>query len=1592
MDWVWRPPSAIRSVAWPRVEAAPVVEANPELPLRSSPERIAFMPVDAGDQVRLVGSDLQVGFASGTRELYPDTITWQHAPAPAIVRIPTWSSARFLAIRAARPQDLGLEVAARAHDPLRAHRLDGAVYAWLTGDGPKPEAENAQDRRSLLALEGLHRLVGAALGKSARPSTDLELGTRLLHSLWLERILMDRPLPAPFFVLQPALVVGGQALEARAESGSEDPDWRALEATETLSVPTQHADVVSLWLRARALGQTRVQVWAGNRLVHDAILRIPGRSESASRWTPARVLRVVPFGHAEVRVRVIEGSVRARAEVRRAEHGLLEPSAGHRPTALAERPLAGAGPDWLRELSELRVEGGQEAWHRLERRLTIGMASEVDKARAPGTEAVGTEAWAVILYTILPALGQRASLGPWLARFWDATSYLPEANRTALRISLLERLQNTLPDPLGLEHRAAMFDRRGGSAKRSKDARLLDALMESVLGAPDGQRSNAMAHLEALAASHADDARLVELSRIAWSRAAPWTALEAPGAAERTILSRPFDANQPSGMCENQGPHGLRWWIVPSVPTDIDVQALGGTHTSLRLLPLDAESLVGAEVQIGDQTVRVQPVLGEASRVGVRPGVHRIQHRGGAKVIARIPRLGVSRCEDMLEMERWLSLAGELVFPIPGGPSATVASLIVDPKSIGPAGAVLEVSVGGESTVAWVRTPASGDVEVPVPAGATELRVRADRALLVRARVRMHPQAVRRLVPPPVPRFPPGGDHLAELARLTAALRESSNPVERDALRSQRAEALHSLGYPELAGVEWQRGQQPEAAGQRSVPGALFLPDQPQDVVPLGVAARAPLLPLSKPELVVRALADVRLGRTERALAALLEARAAEGNDLAALLTAQLAAEQGNASTASVILERLAHATASGALFEAAAQQYDVLAVQTQKLDYTRQAFLMAKLAARHGVGMNALLSRYQPAVEWNTPSLSTLGAFTVNVDTTGAREDELSIGSRVRRALTLAPAEARFIGTESVFNVRRWRGQALRVTSLCFNREGPLEGCRAELRLDGEPLDCPVEPATSTPTLDAHVAIPRACAVPLTDRARELTVRLPVGQRRMGWALLENVVVDADVTRHVPVLWQQNYASLETDAPIRLQLTGPSVLRVDARATGSHPGRLLLVDQLLEGRGAEPGPLEHGPRPELGFLPGGLAASASDPDRLVSAPQRLEYVLTSAGLHEIALIATAGTLLVRPEVAQIVLPPEPELELPAAPEPVVSTSDALSETWRLTAVETRAAPPPLSLSAELGLSDRDLAESDEDAGDRHAQPAVVARKALFDEQLWLEAAAFGRFRDGAPSLGVDLAAVASAEGRRPGAFVNARVVGQPELSALGASASVGVRHRIPVGERMNLLPEISATWRRTEPSVSAREDVDGDVYSGYAALRPLTYDIEAVLSHRPFTDLLSRPGIGMRLTQDLRGVDRVEARIDLDFLPGSGLAPWFNLGLIASHRPESPIREHPFTRWQIAPGATLWHWLGEGSRLRTDLNLSIFVDTPNPAGSQAGLFASLVFAYDFLLGGGLTDFRTTARPFRDRLQEGGPLASPGAPANDTYWVEAALP
>lgn len=1598
MDWRWARASALHGISWPGSDARPAEELGAGPVVHLTPDRVALVPVDAGDQVRVSGQQLQVGLASGTADSYPDVITWQALPTPPVVRIPLWSSARFLALRVASPEDVRVEVTARVFDALAAHRLDARVHAWLSGDVTEPpSARVSQHRRSALTMQALSQLWELALAGEAptarRASRDAR---RLLHGFWLERRLKQDPLPAPFFVGQPTSPSGGRPvapeLDAALQPGTE---WRLLRSGETLTLPSVGADVVSVQLRARAMGQTRVQIWNGELLAHDSLFQIPRRAESPDRFTPARVLRVTPKAQGTLRVVVVEGSARVHVEARRAEHGLLEQSATYRPSAAwrAAR-LPPDAPAWLSELAAFQIEGRRATLERLERRL--GSAQLASAGTAPGGSDAQGAVTALLLYAALPSLVDRPSLVGELGRFWSLTAFLPPQRRTALRLSLVEQLQDVLPKPLHVETCPAAFDERREPASASGvEAQLLRASLETVLGTRDGQRPEPMMALEELAARSAGDSRSVELTRNAWSRGAPWAALGAPGASVRMLHRRPFDANDASGLCQNRGSRGQRWWIVPRTPTELEIQDLGGTHSALHLVALDPLALVGAEVQIDEELIRVQPGLGATSLVALRPGAHRIIQRSGGTLLARVPRLGVSPCEELLEMERWFALEQELVFQLPGSAGRSVASVIVDPTSLPEAGAALEVDVGGRRTLAWLRSPASGDVEVEVPAGATELRVRSELPLLVRARARMHPRAPRADAALDLRPDPPDVELLAELARLSAALSSSAPGGERHELRSQRAEALHALGYPELAEVDWARAARAGTARRKSASGALFLPEYPESVVPLGLPARAPLLPVADRELVLRALELERLGRAERALELLLGAGAAQASDISGLLTAELASDAGDAATAAPILERLAHAHENGALFEAAAREYDRLAAQAFNVEHARRAFLLAKLAARHGGHAEALLGRYDQSVAWRAPSLSTLGNSSVRVESPSLGAALPSRNSELRRALLVAPAGAWLLGAETSFSVRRWRGEALVVRSVCFNREGPEEGCQTEWFLDGEVVSCPAA------DVDTDIATPRDCTIQLGYHARELVARLPAGTPKLGWALFERFTAEdgGEAPRRTPLIWQESYAALGSDAPIRLHVSGPSALRVEARVLGPAAATLQLSARPL---GEQRSPLSHPLVTQLLEVPAtpdvATLGNALEESPKVSRPTRLEHVIVSPGLHEIMLAASAGTLLVRPEVADITSLPRAAGASAAALQPAVapgaslSMTDASTPAFGVTAVDEMLTTGLLSLSAELTLRDRDLAEADDDAGDRHAETALVSRKALFDDRLWLSLAGFHRARSGAGSVGAQLTASSSPEGPWPGLFGSARVVSQPALEARGFLASIGARHRIPLSPRMNLLPALSWTWRATEPAASARADVDGDVYSAYAARRPYSLDMEAVVAHRPFTDLLGRYGLSARVNQDLRGFDRIELESELDLLPGAGLAPWLSLGLSASHRAASVLREHAFTRLQVAPRAMLWHWLGAGQRLRTELDLSMFVDVPNPSGRRAGVFASLLLGYDFWLGDGLGDFRASARFYRARLEENGPPRAPGSSANDTYWLEAPSP
>src|SRR5688572_6183012 len=144
-------------VAWVALGDARVVswgEGGKVTPLRSvdlqsavelSPGELLLVPVDPGDVLRGVGA-LALGLGSGSEDM-PDAITWWPAGSGQI-RVPSWSSARFLAVRVTSRASSRVElyVARAVSDPFMWYRLDEAISSWLFDGRPlavAPPSEGA---------------------------------------------------------------------------------------------------------------------------------------------------------------------------------------------------------------------------------------------------------------------------------------------------------------------------------------------------------------------------------------------------------------------------------------------------------------------------------------------------------------------------------------------------------------------------------------------------------------------------------------------------------------------------------------------------------------------------------------------------------------------------------------------------------------------------------------------------------------------------------------------------------------------------------------------------------------------------------------------------------------------------------------------------------------------------------------------------------------------------------------------------------------------------------------------------------------------------------------------------------------------------------------------------------------------------------------------------------------------------------------------------------------------------------------------------------------------------------------------------------
>ncbi|HTN82234.1 MAG TPA: hypothetical protein VL242_01045, partial [Sorangium sp.] len=326
-----------------------------------------------------------------------------------------------------------------------------------------------------------------------------------------------------------------------------------------------------------------------------------------------------------------------------------------------------------------------------------------------------------------------------------------------------------------------------------------------------------------------------------------------------------------------------------------------------------------------------------------------------------------------------------------------------------------------------------------------------------------------------------------------------------------------------------------------------------------------------------------------------------------------------------------------------------------------------------------------------------------------------------------------------------------------------------------------------------------------------------------------------------------------------------------------------------------------------------------------------------------------------------------------------------------------RPAPPvgedpdagPLSIGAYARLVDSELTEEDLRLPLRFLELGVDVHRELIERRAWISAAGFGRLRDGPESFGAEARFDLSSSGWVPGAALSGRVVFQPGAGdAVGGRASASAFWSIPLGGELTLSPWASFTLLAVDESLRGVPGADKDIFTPYADEHRTQASLGARLRHRPFVDALVTAGTSLRLSPVPSTLDRLDATLDLDLIPGRGLWPWIQLGWLASYRPVNETRDEAFLRDAFTAGLTFWSWLSRGHRVSLGAEGTFLFDIPSPAETSPRLSALLFARYDYTAGRGLRDFPPHATPFRDRQEEGSGVIERERPAVEPSWED----
>ncbi|XYH96331.1 hypothetical protein ACMHYB_52570 [Sorangium sp. So ce1128] len=998
------------------------------------------------------------------------------------------------------------------------------------------------------------------------------------------------------------------------------------------------------------------------------------------------------------------------------------------------------------------------------------------------------------------------------------------------------------------------------------------------------------------------------------------------------------------------------------------------------------------------------------------------------------------------------------------------------------------MSAGAAVHEAWVSAGATGSIEIPVPAGARELRVETAAPALLRAAVRLHP------APPAAPRVvtparPPSGapvdGTLDQIRGATRALRAAPAPA-RAALHAQRAAALDALGFPALAALDsaadedpWDAGQLPGASSAGAPRSTVFsLPPGSPPAVPLGLPARVPPLPLPADPAPLAAARAARIAGDPRRGVALLAGPAGDSAGADALLLGLLAERSGDARIAADAFTRIGLAHRSAAALARAANLATDVAASAEKPDrlLTLRALALAELAvqaaAREAAGGDqgaapaapasspnpapssaspsgssgstppgatlsgstpagaalsgstpagaalsgstpagaapplqlppAALARLAPVTGWDVPPRADATAGSATLEIRARADRDLPLRVRVRRALVDAPEAALLItdGARAEFRLDRAAPGAVVLDGTCRALDREETPCAFSVALDGAPVACS---AAAAPMTDR-------CVVQVPRGSHRVEVRPPADQSVIGWIRATAAGAAQPFSGRVLSTWHD----IDPARPLELAFAGPTVVRIRAHAAYECAATPRARAALAKGddptchpevASATPAgvlrfsvsPLDGAP----GAVEEGTIALDATEDR---AARRLgvtrepffwlggevetRVAVLPEGPHVLRVASPGGRALLRVELAVANGAPRPRVPPPAPPPPApVSPADEL----------LRPAPPvgedpdagPLSIGAYARLVDSELTEEDLRLPLRFLELGLDVHRELIERRAWIAAAGFGRLRDGPESFGAEARFDLSSSGWVPGAALSGRVVFQPGAGdAVGGRASASAFWSIPLGGELTLSPWAGFTLLAVDESLRGVAGADKDIFTPYAAEHRTQASLGARLRHRPFVDALVTAGTSLRLSPVPSTLDRVDATLDLDLLPGRGLWPWIQLGWLASYRPENETRDEAFLRDAFTAGLTFWSWLSRGHRVSLGAEGTFLFDIPSPAETSPRLSALLFARYDYTGGRGLRDFPPQSTPFRDRQEEGSGRIERERPAAEPSWED----